>query len=107
MLRYKKHFGLNITPSIVLLQYTYFDETHGQENENYVFDIVKDVGCDVIVEAHFCAGLKDTTPAAIAKGFRGQILCPLHPQCGQKTIEPWMLDEIRKAHELWLLSSIV
>ena len=86
---------------IILLQYTYFDDSHGQDNVDYV-DMLRDIsGCDVVVEAHFCAGLRMTTPLSIAKGFIGQIVSPTHPMSGKHRIEDWMFDEIAWAHNTW------
>jgi hypothetical protein len=90
---------------IVLLQYTFFDDAHTDENAEYVDRLMKKTPCQVIVEAHFASGLKITTPQAIAKGFRGQIICPTHPQSGKNKLEQWMLEEIKKSNELWLQST--
>ena len=87
--------------NLVLLQYTYFDESHPEENVIYVDSLKKDYGLDVIVEAHFCGGLKTTTPKAIAKGFRGQILGPIHGQSGQTRMEEWMYAEVQNSIKLW------
>lgn len=89
---------------IVLLQYTYYDPAHPIENDVYVDDLMRTYNCDVIVEAHFCSELAETTPKSIAKGFRGQIICPLHPQNGEKVLQPWMLKAIYEANELWKAS---
>jgi hypothetical protein len=90
----------------VFAQFTYYDEPHYEiDNEQFVDMIKTNYNCDVIVEAHFCSGLKETTPKSIAKGFRGQICCPTHPQAGMTLkLEPWMIDEVAKAHQMWLES---
>jgi len=91
-----------LSMDIVLLQYTYYDQAHGTENEIYVESLKNDLGCDVIVEAHYARGLKITTPAAISKGFRGQIVCPTHPQAGSfSVVEPWMFGEVSWSHNKW------
>ena len=87
--------------SIVLLQYSYYDKSHPQENTDWVNEIVKISGCEVIVEAHFCDGLKWTTPKAIAEGFRGQIVCPVHVHAGSGVVDSWKVEEIRKSVEIW------
>ena len=87
--------------NIVLLQYTYFDEAHGAENVAYVDSLKDEIPCDVIVEAHFCNGLRDTTPKAIAKGFRGQIICPTHPMIGKNNLDDGMISEIKWACDTW------
>lgn len=85
---------------IVLLQYTYFDSFHPQENAEYV-DMLRDIsGCEVIVEAMFCKGLPETTPKSIAKGFRGQIVMPANDSGGE-AFQDWMIDNIRNSHNLW------
>ena len=84
-----------------LLQYTYYDHAHGKENEAHVDNIAKVTGCDVIVEAHYCKGLRETAPKSIKKGFRGQIVCPTHQQSGSALPEDWMFSEIKWAHDLW------
>ena len=87
--------------SLVLLQYTYFDAAHPQENVVYVDKLVSDYGCEVIAEAMFCKGLPQTAPRAIAKGFRGQIICPTHLTTGEKKLQDWMINAISDAHKLW------
>lgn len=87
--------------NIMLLQYTYYDESHPQENVDWVKNIQQISQCETIVEAHFCAGLKETTPKAIAEGFKGQILCPVHSMSGNRKMEHWMYGEIKKSLELW------
>lgn len=85
---------------IVLLQYTYFDDAHPQENVEYV-DMLRDIsGCEVIVEAMFCSGLPKTTPKAIMKGFRGQIVHVVN-DFGASRMEDWMVDNVRNSHNLW------
>ena len=87
--------------SLVFLQYTYFDAAHPPENVIYVDMIKEKFNCDVIVEALFCKGLPTTAPKAIAKGFRGQIICPIHNATGEKTVQDWMVEAISNAHKLW------
>jgi hypothetical protein len=90
-----------VDANIVLLQYTYFDDSHPQENVEYV-DMLKEKYCkDVIVEAMFCAGLPTTTPRSIAKGFRGQIICPVHPHTHESGLHEWMVDAIAQSNRLW------
>jgi len=102
MKMYKEKFP---EANIVLLQYTYYDEYHPQENVNWVKRLRELSNCEVIVEAHFCKGLKETTPKAITEGFRGQILCPIHVMSGQSSMETWMYKEIKRSCELWLEKS--
>lgn len=90
--------------NIVLLQYTYFDNSHDINCVNYVDRLVDAVKCEVIVEAMFCAGLPITTPKAIAKGFRGQILHPQKNSFAYEPIEDWMFENIKRSQELWLAS---
>lgn len=86
--------------NLVLLQYTYFDDAHTQDERDWVDNIVALSKCEVIVEAMFCTGLEKTTPASIAKGFRGQIV---HVANGvhQKSLEDWEVEAIKKSYELW------
>lgn len=86
--------------SLVLLQYTYFDNSHGQDEHDWVDNIVKLSGCDVIAEAMFCAGLPKTTPLAILKGFRGQIVHPVN-EFGKHTLEGWEVENIRNSYNQW------
>jgi hypothetical protein len=86
---------------LVLLQYTYFDDAHPQENEMYVDMLMNTYGCEVIVEAMFCKGLPTTTPRAIAKGFRGQIICPTHPHTHETSFKNEMVEAIRDSHIQW------
>jgi hypothetical protein len=89
---------------IVLLQYTYFDSSHDENNAQYVDMLRETSGCEVIAEAMFCDGLKYTTPLSIQKGFRGQIIHPAYRSFENGNLEPWMIDEIRKSHDLWRAS---
>lgn len=86
---------------IVLLQYTYFDSAHDQNNERYVDELVNISKCEVIAEAMFCAGLPYTTPKAIAKGFRGQIIHPQKDGFSNGELEDWMVEAIRTSHNTW------
>lgn len=96
-----KYRELHPEASIVLLQYTYFDSAHHEDNEQYV-DMLREVsGCEVIAEAMFCGGLAMTTPKSIAKGFRGQIVHPQKDGFSNGNLEPWMIDEIRKSNDMW------
>jgi hypothetical protein len=88
----------------VLLQYTYFDVAHEDDNVQYVDRLIADTGCEAIVEAMFCAGLAQTTPKAIAKGFRGQVVAPTHPHTQRPNLEDWMVVEIKKSLDLWRAS---
>lgn len=94
----KTHF---CDATLYLLQYTYFDSSHPQENVAYVESLQHNYKCEVIAEAMFCDGLPNTTPQSIAKGFRGQILCPTHQHTGKKHIEDWMLTNIKNSLALW------
>lgn len=90
--------------NIILMQYTYFDSAHDENNIRYVDNIVAKTGCEVIVEAMFCAGLPTTTPKAIAKGFRGQIVHPQRSGFDFQPIEDWMITNIKNSHDLWMKS---
>lgn len=86
--------------NIVLLQYTYFDDSHDQQDVEWV-DMLREISkCEVIVEAMFCSGLPSTTPKAILKGFRGQIVHPVN-EIGKTQLEEWEVDNIRASHNLW------
>lgn len=86
--------------SIVLLQATYYDDSHKQDNVDFVDMLRATVGCEVIVEAMFCKGLPMTTPRAIAQGFRGQIVMPAYED-GATKLEDWMVNNIKVSNELW------
>ena len=90
--------------NIVLLQATYFDDSHDQACKDFVDKLVNISGCEVIVEAMFCDGLPKTTPQAIAKGFRGQILHPCKNGYSGESLEPWMVENIKTSHRLWMES---
>jgi hypothetical protein len=85
-----------------MLMYTYFG--NGPDSIAEVRRIVHDHNCKVIVEANYCEGLRDTPHTydlAIEEGFRGQIVCPLHPFRAHKIIEPWMYEVIKSANDAW------
>ena len=88
----------------VLLQYTYF--SHNKPLGNVIYkDLIdswrRKYGIRVIVEAGYCSGLDVTAPAAIAKGFRGQIVGILHPCVRTRVLEHWQLVAIANAVKLW------
>lgn len=90
--------------NIVLLQYTYFDSSHDQDCKDFVDRLVDVSQCEVIVEAMYCKGLPITTPQAIAKGFRGQILHPAPERFSGEALKDWMIDNIKTSHRLWMES---
>lgn len=94
---YQKEFP---DSNLVLLQYTYFDDAHTEIEKAWVDMLIETFKCETIVEAMFCGGLPKTTPLAIAKGFRGQIVHPANNSAGE-TFEQWMVDNIRNSHDLW------
>jgi len=92
--------------NLVLEQDTYWDGAHTERHRNYVDEIKEEFQCDVIVEAMWPQGLPITTPASIAKGYRGQVIgvsaqsiLPIH------SLESWILNNIKEAHNQWLRSS--
>jgi hypothetical protein len=89
---------------LVLLQYTYFDSSHPAANEVYVDMLKNTYNCEVIVEAMFCNGFPMTAPRSISKGFRGQIICPVHPHTHKQRFEGWMVESIGNANRLWMES---
>lgn len=100
----KKYHDMHPDGTVVLLQYTYYDSSHEQDNVNYV-DMLRDISkCEVIVEAMFCNGLSWTTPKAIAKGFRGQIIYPGRSGFDNEGLDSWMVEQIRKSNDLWRAS---
>jgi len=89
--------------NMALLQYTYFDGAHLQPEIDWVDMLVNRFHCEVIVEAMFCKGLPTTTPKAIAKGFRGQIVHPAN-EVGGEEFQQWMVDNIKISQERWMAS---
>jgi hypothetical protein len=88
--------------SLVFLQFTYYDKAHQEiPNEAFVDNIMNTYNSEVLVEAHFAQGLKNTALTSILKGFRGQVCGLLHPQAGTTHLENWMVDEVRNAVNLW------
>ena len=88
---------------IVLCQGTYYDDSHGQDNVDFVDMLRYTHDCEVIVEAMYCRGLATTTPKAIAQEFRGQLVQPAFEE-GATKLEDWMVDAIRVSHQLWVES---
>jgi len=86
--------------SIVLLQYTYYDEAHKHDNVLYVDMLREEIRCEVIVEAMYCKGLAITTPKAIAQGFRGQVVWACNA-LDQTALQDWEVNAIRDSHNLW------
>jgi hypothetical protein len=96
----KKYRKLWPDGSIVLLQATYYDSSHGPDNVVFVDMLRTTINCEVIVEAMFCAGLPMTTPKAISQGFRGQVVMPAF-EGGATHLEEWMVNNIRVSNEQW------
>lgn len=94
-----------------LLQYTYW--AHGHPNAVVVDSLLEDHGFQMIVEAEYCEGLKakdhNTATEAVKGGhfhknphlWRGMIICPLHLFREHKTLEPWMMDAMKRAVDTW------
>lgn len=85
---------------IVSCQCTYYDSSHLQNNVEFVDNLRNTTGCEVIVEAMYCAGLPNTTPRAIAQGFRGQLVRPGF-EGGASHLEDWHVNNIRVSNEQW------
>jgi hypothetical protein len=85
---------------VVSCQCTYFDSSHGADCIEFVDRLRTNTKCEVIVEAMYCKGLPTTTPKAIAKGFRGQIVRPAFENASQ-----WLKDShvenIKVSNEQW------
>lgn len=96
--------------TIVLLQYTYWGHHDSDiRGENYIDMIARwqrTYNLDVIVEAMYCDGIGVTVPMAIERGFRGQVVAPLHPWKPYKRMEEWMFVELEKAQKLWEASDV-
>lgn len=97
---YKAYRKLFPDGCIVCCQATYFDRGHKQDNVDFVDDLMKTTNCEVIVEAHFCKGLPTTTPLAIAKGFRGQLVRPAYEE-GATRLKDWHVENIKNSYNLW------
>ena len=83
-----------------LLQYTYWHH----KRHDYKATIARwlaDYGLQMVVEAAYCRGLSKTAPAAIAAGFRGQIVFPLSPHLGVTHLHQGHIDAIAAAIRLW------
>jgi len=89
----------------VLLQYTYF--AHGEPYHSIVQRWTDEYKLTTIIEAQYCAGLEETTPLAIEWGYRGQIVCPLHPWARINRLGQQQVDEIAKSHRRWREASRV
>lgn len=85
---------------IVCCQCTYYDNSHKQDNVEFVDKLRAVTGCEVIVEAMYCAGLPMTTPRAIAQGFRGQLVRPAFENSA-RGLEDWHVNNIRVSNDLW------
>ena len=83
-----------------LMQYTYWRYTKDRYKEIIAGWIAK-YGLKMIVEADHCVGLPKTAPLAIAAGFRGQIVGPVHPCAGTVRLEQEHVDVIAAAIKLW------
>lgn len=85
---------------IVSCQCTYFDELHGKDSILFIDFLKELVNCEVIVEAHYCSGLPKTTPIAIAKGFRGQLVRPAYENAAT-FLKDSHVNNIKVSIETW------
>ena len=83
-----------------LIQYTYWAHTKNGY-KGIISRWVKKYGLQMIVEADHCTGLPKTAPQAIAKGFRGQVVAPVHPWVHTTQLEQEHVDAISDAVKLW------
>jgi hypothetical protein len=58
-------------------------------------------GVKMWVGSEYAEGLTLNTDEAISLGFRGFVTSPLHTLGKYRTLEPWMLDNIRESLEKW------
>lgn len=89
---------------IYLMQYTYFDPSHKEDNAQFVQKLMDETKCKVIAEALFAKGLRWTTGAAIQKGFRGQILHPTMDSFSGEGLDDEIVGIIKNSHEEWMRS---
>lgn len=86
--------------SIVSCQCTYYDSSHKQDNVEFV-DLISAVsGCETLVEAMHCRGLPETTPKAIAHGFRGQVVFPAYEDNANGLLQ-WHINNMAVSNQLW------
>jgi hypothetical protein len=95
----RRYHELHPDGLVVLLQYTYYDSSHDDNNVRYVDMLQSISNAEVIVEAMFSKGLPITTPKAVAKGFRGQIIHPARDPGSH--LEDYEVENIRNSHNLW------
>jgi hypothetical protein len=98
----RKYHELHPDGLVVLLQYTYYDDSHREDNVQFVDRLREETKCETIVEAMFSKGLPETTPKAIAHGFRGQILHPAREPGAN--LEDYEVENVRNSHNLWMQS---
>ena len=93
-----------------LAQYTYW--AHGPGNAAIVDDLLELYDCKMAVESDYCRGLASDPGTSIYATWGGihkrnperwlaQMVCPLHPFGGEKTLEPWMMDAMKRAVDTW------
>ena len=90
------------------ISYTYWACGHG--NGAVIDKMMEETGTQLIVEAAFCEGLAGQSPEMAIEGgyhkknphlWRGQVVAPLHRFTGHKHLEPWMLEAIKRAINVW------
>ena len=52
--------------------------------------------------AEYAEGVVNTSRIAIEQGARGLLIGPCHPYTGHRRIEPWMLQNIKTAGDMWV-----
>ena len=83
-----------------LLQYTYWPHVKNGYKDR-IAELCERSKMKLVVEASYCSGLPRTAPMAIAAGFRGQIVSPIHPETHTARLEQKNVDAIRDAIRLW------
>ena len=89
----------NIDPSIVVnhITFTYFHPVFINLPAQ-IAHLKNDMGTLPWVGSQYCEGLRDGNAVRARKaGFRGLICAPCHPTNGHRGLQPWMIEEIRKA----------
>jgi hypothetical protein len=82
-----------------LIQYTYW--MHPQSYKDQIKHFQKDLGVNIVMEAEYPWGLKDTAPASIKEDFFCMIMAPTHPFWGATSITPDVESAMRDACKLW------
>lgn len=83
-------------PNVQINQIWYTFVQHTRQYETYT-RLINQYNMNAFGGAEYCEGLEENGPKALRLGFKGLIIHPLHPFTNHETLQPWMIEKIKKS----------